>query len=124
MACGAWRAWLIRDRPGSDATKSMIETDAGVKRLTRLRARGRATVRFAPRWALRKGFIRSRSTSAAKRFAPSFFASATRSASSSARSAEERLLRLGPALTRHPYFPEGTNVELADGRSDRIACAF
>jgi len=34
---------------------------------------------------------------------------------------EERLHRLGPQLTSHPYFPEGTNVELAEVlQPDRI----
>ncbi len=34
---------------------------------------------------------------------------------------EERLHSLGPALATHPYFPEGTNVELADVETpDRV----
>ncbi len=48
-------------------------------------------------------------------------ASATRSASFSAKSTEARLHTVAAALAVHPHFPEGTNVELAEVQApDRV----
>jgi diaminopimelate epimerase len=103
-------ALVARERPG--ARELVIETDAGPKRLTRIELRGARLTCRAAMGAPED--LRVVDLSAA---GESVRAVVLRVGNPQCvvlgEATAERLSRLGPALTRHPFFPAGTNVELA-----------
>ena len=108
-------AWLASTQELEDGASIDIETDAGVEgaRAARIDGDGRYTFRAAMG---QPGADRSRrriDVGGRARRRPSRCASATRSASCSARSPRSGCTRSAAALAVHPHFPEGTNVELA-----------
>jgi diaminopimelate epimerase len=98
----------------------VIETDAGVKRLTPLDAEGgRITFRAAmgPPEDLRVVDL----DAAGERVKAVVLRVGNPQCVVLGDVTDDRLHRLGPALVRHPFFPAGTNVELAlVERPDRI----
>jgi diaminopimelate epimerase len=104
-------AWLIREREGSDATIE-IETEAGVKRLTRLRTDGGKTV-FRAAMGAPEGLHQISLDAGGEQVRAVVLRVGNPQCVVLGEVSGERLQRLGPALTSHPYFPEGTNVELA-----------
>jgi diaminopimelate epimerase len=103
-------ALLTYERPG---TKEIaIDTGAGMKRLTRLEGKGsRQTFRAA------MGKPEDLRVADLNTDDENVRAVVLRVGNPQCvvlgKVTEERLNRLGPLLTRHPYFPAGTNVELA-----------
>ena len=90
-----------------------METEGGVKRLTRTANAGSRQT-FRASMGLPAGLRQEPSSRRANPWRPWSSAWATRSACCSARfPPEERFRRLGAALERHELFPEGTNVEFA-----------
>lgn len=103
-------ALLVRGRRA--ARDIVIETDAGVKRLTQLDAdAGRITFRAAmgPPEDLRVVDLEA----AGERVKAVVLRVGNPQCVVLGEVTGDRLHRLGPALTRHPFFPAGTNVELA-----------
>lgn len=111
-------ALLTYERPG--AREIAIETDAGMKRLTRLAGKGsRQTFRAA------MGMPEDLRVVDLDANGEKVHAVVLRVGNPQCvvlgDVTEERLWRLGPLLTKHAYFPAGTNVELASVEApDRV----
>jgi diaminopimelate epimerase len=103
-------ALLTYERP---ATREVgIETDAGVKRLTRLAGKGsRQTFRAA--MGMPEDLRVADLDAGGEKVRAVVLRVGNPQCVVLGEVTEERLNRLGPLLTQHPYFPAGTNVELA-----------
>jgi diaminopimelate epimerase len=111
-------ALLAREQQG--AREIAIETDAGVKRLTRLDAEaGRITFRAA--MGLPEDLRVVDLDAAGERVKAVVLRVGNPQCVVLGDVTDDRLHRLGPALARHAFFPAGTNVELARvDRPDRV----
>ena len=109
----ALAALLLRRDNRSDACVA-IETDAGVKRLTRLERKG-ARQTFRSTMGLPSEPIQVSIAAGAESVqAVALNIGNPQCIVLGALPHIDRFLRLGHALERHPMFPEGTNVEFAD----------
>ncbi|HEX2445735.1 MAG TPA: diaminopimelate epimerase [Vicinamibacterales bacterium] len=107
-------AWLIRDLkvPAEATIEVEIETEAGVKRLTHLSAHGGKAV-FRAAMGAPEGLHQIALDAGGEQVRAVVLRVGNPQCVVLGEVTQERLQRLGPALTSHPYFPEGTNVELA-----------
>jgi diaminopimelate epimerase len=111
-------ALLTSGRPGT--REVAIETAAGMKRLTRLAGEGsRQTFRAA--MGVPEDLRVADLDAAGEKVRAVVLRVGNPQCVVLGEVNDERLYRLGPALTRHPYFPAGTNVEFAAvERPDRV----
>jgi diaminopimelate epimerase len=113
-------AWLARDRSLSPGARITVETDAGPKRLTLLDTSG---CRFEFRADMgRPADVREETVDVrGQPLKVVVLNVGNPQCVVLGPATQERLHALGSVLAVHPFFPEGTNVELADVESpDRV----
>jgi len=109
-------AWLARQRGlagGDRAPELLIDTDAGPKVLVLEGTEGQRRFRFRAHMGVPERLRRVTLEVAGETVEAGALAVGNPQCVMLAPLDETRLARLGPALQRHPEFPEGVNVELA-----------
>jgi diaminopimelate epimerase len=110
VRCAA--AWLARDRQLEPGTTVVIGTAAGPKRLE-LKVAGARRYTFRADMGAPTDLSRQTLQVAGEPVAVVVLRVGNPQCVVLGEASEARLHTLGPALATHPYFPEGTNVELA-----------